>query len=704
MTPGLSDHSIITAAIEMESTRPGATTRVIKLYSKTDMDKFQAVLEDTKYELQDMQDVDAMWNHFESSLHQAISDCVPTKQKTVRRDAQPAWFDKDSEKATKKERELYNNYKRTGDQYLLDRYKQLRRDTKKLLRKTKRKYVETRICKPLREGNSKPFYRHLKGGNTSKKRITLESHDNRVIESPVECATLLNNYFQSQFNKDNQLLPHQSTSKPTPPKVEPAGIMKMIKGLKAGKAPGPDGLKKTDLMIDVEQTSVCLSYIYDASLTQGKLPEKWKEAYVTPIHKSGSRTLPNNYRPISLTSIPCKMLEHIVLSNLLSIIDEKLYNRQHGFRKGLSCETQLCATLHDILKATDTRLPVHAAVLDFTKAFDRVPHMMLMEKLRKIANIDDYMLCWIHDFLTNRTQRVVLDGQFSQSLRVTSGVPQGSVLGPVLFLVFINDLPECIDCSVGLFADDTLVYHTIQHQQDITRFQENLNALGLWAKQWGMSFNINKSKIIAFNSRNEVPPYTMDGTVLEYVPSTKYLGVVLQENLKFDEHIHNKTQDARKQLGMVKRALYWAPEKARLTGYKSLCLPHLEYAAAAWDPSTKKDIDEIENVQDSATRFIANIKGRHGLDEAKQRLGLVPLAERRRRRRIELLMAIISNESSHPALSASYDELVGHQSISGQVQTRSQSRGQPRSLRTNTNPYHQSFLPRTIRDMKIAQL
>ena len=476
----------------------------------------------------------------------------------------------------------------------------------------------------------------------------------------------------------------------------------MIQGLRSGKAPGPDGLKKSDLMVDLHLTSDCLSIIYNKSLIKGKLPLAWKEANVTPIHKGGSTQVPNNYRPISLPSIPCKMLEHIVLSNLLSLIDSKLSNRQQGFR-GLSCETQLCTTLPEIFKTTDANISVHSAILDFKKAFDRVPHSLLMEKLRNIANIDPWIVYWIQDFLTSRTQRVVLDGQFSQCLPVTSGVPQGSVLGPVLFLVFINDLPDCIDCSVALFADDTLIYQPIRSKLDSIKFQHNLDALCSWANRWGMSFNLEKSKILVFNNKGHAPEYKINDTVLHHVSCARYLGVEVQENLKFDKHIEKKLHEARKQLGMIKKALYWAPEKARLTAYKSICLPHLDYASAAWDPNTNKDINSIEAIQDSATRFIANIKGRNHLEETKKRLGLAPLANRRKNHRVNLLLKILGSEDNHPALSSSYEELTKPNSQSQNVQTRSQTKGEPRSISASHNGYFYSFLPRTIRDMKIGQ-
>ena len=176
-----------------------------------------------------------------------------------------------------------------------------------------------------------------------------------------------------------------------------------------------------------------------------------------------------------------------------------------------------------------------------------------MEKLRNISNIDPWIVYWIQDFLTGRTQRVIQNRQSSQCLAVTSGVPQGSVLGPVLFLVFINDLPECIDCSVALFADDTLIYQPVRSKQDSKKFQNILDAFCSWANHWGMSFNLEKSKILVFNNKGHAPEYKINDTVLHHVSCARYLGVEVQENLKFDKHIEKKLHEARKQLGMIKK-------------------------------------------------------------------------------------------------------------------------------------------------------
>ena len=697
--PGLSDHFIVTATVEFALSRMMEATKVVKLYREANKEGFQTDLAKVICELKGMSNVEEMWKLFSSSLKRAIHDHVPTKVVNEWPKNEPVWFNRESRKLVHKQRKLYNRYRADGDPFHQKQYNKARRESKKVLKKIKENYVDKRLCKPLLEGNSKPFYRHLKGAKKSKDQIRLKRPDNSVTEEPFEIATILNKYFHSQFNKYHQLPENTSSlDNNAVPEIQTTGVTKLIRDLKRGKAPGPDGLRKEDLMVDVELTAACLSCIYKKSLEQGKLPAEWKTANVAPIHKSGSKESEKNYRPISLTSIPCKMIEHIILRNLLEKVDKALHHRQHGFRSGLSCETQLCATMHDILSTIDNEVSVHAAVLDFTKAFDRVPHALLIQKLSKIADIDEYLVRWVHNFLTNRTQRVVLDGCRSDPLPVTSGVPQGSVLGPVLFLIYINDLPDCVDCSVGLFADDTLLYQAITNQSDVMKFQQNLNSLSTWTKTWGMDFNLTKSKIIAFKQKLPVPSYTLNGYVLEHTANIRYLGVMLQENLQFDSHIETKISNAKRQLGMVKRALHWAPQKAKLIAYKSLCLPHLEYASAVWDPTSTKATNALEMVQNQATRFISNLKGREGVTDAKEKLGLKPLQERRQSQRLSLLMRILSKEESHPALCSSYDDLMDRPS--NFIQTRAQSRGLPTSISCNHTLYHNSFLPRTIRELK----
>ena len=187
---------------------------------------------------------------------------------------------------------------------------------------------------------------------------------------------------------------------------------------------------------------------------------------MSPLHKKGPADRPNNYKPISLTSIPCKLLEHIVLHHLNIALDKFLYNRQHGFRKGLSCETQLCGTYHDNAWHVDKGDTIHAVVLDFPKAFNKVPHKLLMQKLSNIPIVSTQILKWIHDFLMDRKRKVRIKEKLSYELPVTSGVPQGSVLGPTLFLAYINDLPDHVDCDISLFADDTLIYQVVNNAQD----------------------------------------------------------------------------------------------------------------------------------------------------------------------------------------------------------------------------------------------
>ena len=230
--------------------------------------------------------------------------------------------------------------------------------------------------------------------------------------------------------------------------------------------------------------------IFTQSLDTGELLRDWDLTNVAPIFKKGNRSLAENYRPVSLTCITCKQFEHIDCRHILDHVEDHqiLTNLQHVFRSGRSCETQLVTTTHDLLSSFNFKSQIDVAILDFSKVFDTVPYAGLLGKLKHYG-IDRKILLWITNFLNNRKQRVVVDGNNSNFADVESGVPQGTVLGPLLFLLHINDLLSCVNSKVRLFADDCLLYRKNKNNQDQIDMQRDLDALMDWRSTWGMKFN-----------------------------------------------------------------------------------------------------------------------------------------------------------------------------------------------------------------------
>ena len=259
--------------------------------------------------------------------------------------------------------------------------------------------------------------------------------------------------------------------------VTEAGVHKLLKNLNPGKASGPDEIPTRLLKELADDITPLVTSITRQTLNQGRLPDVWRDAWVTPVFKKGGRSDPANYRPVSLTCIVCKLAEHILCTHIRGHLDDKgvLTPANHGFRKDHSCETQLLLTTHELLKYRDAKRQVDIGILDFSKAFDTVPHKRLLNKLR-LYGIHGSVLRWIESFLTNRRQLVVCDGVKSEYSPVTPGVPQGTVLGPLLFLLYINDMPSVVDSgtSVRLFADDALVYRVINNIEDQVVLQQDL--------------------------------------------------------------------------------------------------------------------------------------------------------------------------------------------------------------------------------------
>ena len=337
------------------------------------------------------------------------------------------------------------------------------------------------------------------------------------------------------------------------------------------------------------------------------MPIQWKHTNLCAIHKKGKKSDPSNYRPVSLTCIASKVLEHIVHSHVIKHLSQYgvLNDYQHGFRAKQSTETQLICAVHDIASAIQSNKTIHAAILDFSKAFDKVPNRSLLKKL-DYYRIRGPLHNWFESFLTQRTQSVVIGGESSAPVVTTSGVPQGTVLGPLLFLMYINDLPDGLNSTVRLFADDALLYGTICCDEDTADLQDDLYRLEDWQQKWQMEFNPSKCKIMCFTTRRDPPKreYVFCGEILEEVEHHPYLGVMLDNKMRWSPHVETITSKANKILGLIKRNLWNCPKTVKETAYKTLVRPKLQYACSAWDPHHQKDKAALERIQRKAARFV----------------------------------------------------------------------------------------------------
>jgi len=461
-----------------------------------------------------------------------------------------------------------------------------------------------------------------------------------MTESVEELTEEFNKYFSSVFTvEDNDNIPkaaelinnNSGGSLLSDFDITEEMVMNKLLKLRSDKAPGADELSPR-LLLEVAQ-EVChpLTLLMRKSFKTGQVPDDWKKANVSPIFKKGSKGKAENYRPVSLTSQLCKIFESLMRDVIVNHLEKNLLikDSQHGFRKGRSCLSNLLVFLDKVTRSMDEGENVDVIFLDFAKAFDKVPHKRLAAKL-EAHGITGRVKDWIVEWLRDRWQRVCVQGKGSGWRRVTSGVPQGSVLGPVLFLIFINDLDEGISNWILKFADDTKIFGAVNGLADAMQLQVDLSRLMQWAREWQMQFNVGKCKIMHFGHGNSKFKYFMDNKELESVSTEKDLGVLLSEDLKASNQCVQSYARASRMLGMINRTITCKSQQTLLQLYKTLVRPHLEYCTVVWSPHYKKDKDLLEKVQHRLTRMIPGLRCKEYAERLRI-LGLWTLEERRNR-------------------------------------------------------------------------
>lgn len=329
---------------------------------------------------------------------------------------------------------------------------------------------------------------------------------------------------------------------------------------------------------------VPLTHLFNISLKSGSVPTEWKRAHITPLFKKGNKKLAENYRPVSLTPTVCKLMESIIKRKLmLHMESNNLFSvHQHGFRGGHSCVTQLLEVIELWTKALDNGENIDVIYLDFRKAFDTVPFERLIIKLQAYG-ICGNMLEWIRSFLEDRQQRVIVNGETSEWSDVISGVPQGSVLGPALFLIFINDLPDVVQNLVKIFADDTKLFTIVRDSKDIDSVQSDLLVLSNWSDTWQLRFNASKCKRMHIGGTNTHNKYYMlengENIDITEITEEKDLGITFSNNMKFSKHIVSCSNKANKIIGIIRRTFSYMEKDMFLQLYKTLIRLHLEYGS-----------------------------------------------------------------------------------------------------------------------------
>ena len=642
----LSDHLAVYVRRKMARVKYAKVTFTGRSYRNFDKEQFQVQLLNHDWDdYYNAQNPSEAWGLLENTIRELLNESCPHNSFRVKEEVDP-WISNELLEEIKDKNSLLKRARRTGKVEDWIEAKRARNEVGSRIRREKMEF----LTEQQREfaGDPKKFWKSVsklvpnKKGNSGKINLTDETNKKQIDEA--DTADYINNFFSTIGEKlaENFTDHWQFFDKIQDESCEPLStdfqqVMKLCKEINTCKSSGIEDIStrvfKHAFMVLIPQ----LVYLFNLSFSTGLFPDSWKRATVIPLFKGGDRAKVGNYRPVSLLPLPGKIIEKIVHNRLSAFLENRniLSNYQSGFRKGFSNVSSVADFTDAIFSGINEQETTMAVFIDLRKAFDTVNHEILCRKLC-FYGINSMTLDWCKNYLANRTQTTLANNNRSVPANVSCGVPQGSVLGPLFFILYINDMQNALgSINLSLYADDTVLYVTGKNLGEMKiNLEFSLKLFEGWCRANKLTLNPAKTKMVNFGTRHYVKKakdvkVTLSNAELQVVPTYKYLGVTLDSTLSLQTHLKNVTNTVIHKLSILCKVRRYLTEKAAISVYKSMILPYFDYCDIIYDASNKGQLDRLQRLQNKCLKVCMRLERRHETENVHVRAHLPRLGVRR---------------------------------------------------------------------------